>query len=192
MVLWRPECILALHRLLTVNHDTLTDLTTQGYTANAMKDIQKLALEAARENSAAAAFLVMIVEVLHFWDDLIDKDVHIEDSRINNMFTNMLVNLPTNPFFAAHTAQLAPVLLMAIQNWRVATDVERGYSGGVPLEAAFAIRSNYVDLVTMVATLCGGFDHGFEVAKKVRALAHSEGYEQYISNLAAESRAREE
>jgi hypothetical protein len=155
-------------------------------------NIYELALEAAVGNRAAATWLASMVEALHLWDDLIDKDRPILDETVDHVFRLMLVEMPRNPFFQAHCANLTPVLVMAIQNWHVANAVERGKEQEVTSEAAFILRSSYVDLVTMVATICGGDVHGVEIAKKVRALAHSEGFEQYLKNLRAERAAREQ
>ena len=157
-----------------------------------MKDIRQLALEASVGNHAAAAWLYQVVEALHLWDDLIDKDRELADDHIDHVFRLMLVEMPRNPFFQAHAANLVPVLVMAIQNWKVANSVERGQESDVSLECAFVIRSSYVDLVTMVATICGGDTHGVEVAKRVRALAHKEGFAKYVTNLQAECAARGE
>lgn len=156
------------------------------------QNLYELALEAAIGNRAAASWLANMVEALHLWDDLIDKDRPVLDETVNHVFNLMLVEMPRNPFYQAHAANLTPVLVMAIQNWHVANAVERGKEHEVTSEAAFILRSSYVDLVTMVATICGGDKHGVEVAKKVRALAHREGFDQYLKNLRAERAAREQ
>lgn len=154
-----------------------------------MNEFRELALTAAADNRAAADLLCSLVDALHLWDDLIDRDKPVEDERINTVFTNMLVELPRNPFYQAHASNLAPVLIAAIQNWHVANAVERGQVE-MPLEAAFVLRSSYVDLVTIVATICGGYEWGRQVAARVRALAHEEGFEKYVLNLEAERQAR--
>ena len=153
--------------------------------------LHDLALEAAVGNRAAATWLCQVIEALHLWDDLVDRDKPVSDDHIDYVFRLMLVEMPRNPFFQAHCANLVPVLVMAIQNWHVANAVERGKPDGVPMICAYIIRSTYVDLVTMVATICGGDTHGIEVAKRVRALAHSEGYAKYQHNLAVETAARD-
>jgi hypothetical protein len=157
-----------------------------------MDDLNQLALKASCGNQAAADYLLSLIEALHLWDDFIDKDKPITDRRIHEVFTKMLVEMPRNPFYQAHAANLAPVLVIAIQNWHAANAVERLEFEGMPLEAAFVLRSTYVDLITMVATICGGYAHGREVALQVRALAHREGFQIYQTNLAAETAAREQ
>jgi hypothetical protein len=156
-----------------------------------MDELTQLSLEAACGNRAAADYLVQIVAALHLWDDLIDKDQPVSDIRINTVFTNLLTELPRNPFFSQHASILTPVTLMAIQNWHVATRAERQeVPGGITPEVAFILRSSYVDIVGLVATLCGGYEHGIDVATRVRVLAHSEGLPAYLTNLANEKHAR--
>lgn len=152
-----------------------------------MSDFAELSLQASCGNQAAADFLTQVVQALHLWDDLIDQDKVIDTQIIHEVFINLLTVLPHNPFFKNQAPNLTPVLLMAIQNWRLANQVEcSDASHSTELEVAFVLRSSYVDLVTMTATLCGGYEHGLKVAAQVRKLAHREGYPQYLINLAHE------
>jgi hypothetical protein len=153
--------------------------------------IRDLTLDAAKGNRAAAMWLCQVIEAMHLWDDLIDKDKSVADDHINHVFQLMLVEMPRNPFFQAHCANLTPLIVAAIQNWHIANSVERGNGDGVPLLCAYIIRSTYVDLIMMVATICGGDAHGIETGKLARALAHGEGFAQYQRNLADESAARD-
>lgn len=156
-----------------------------------MAELRELALEASCGNPAAADFLLSLVRALHLWDDLIDRDTSVSDADINRVFTDILTELPRNPFFQSHCQTLTPVLLAAIQNWHIANAVERDIEHDVPYECAFVIRSSYVDLVTMVATICGGYEHGVAVGRRVRAFAHREGFKSYLQNLAQEKHARD-
>jgi hypothetical protein len=83
------------------------------------------------------------------------------------------------------------VLANAIINWRIATEYERNASGKHDLEAAYVLRSSYVDLVTLSALLLGGAAHAATIGADVRRWAHQEGYELYLENLVAEKAARE-
>jgi hypothetical protein len=150
-----------------------------------MDELKQLANEASCGNRAAADFLIAVCEAMHLWDDLIDKDKKIPDQTIHNVFTNLLCILPMNPFFQQFTTQLCSVMLIAVQNWHVATAAERNDTPdqNVPLDVAFVLRSSYVDWVTMTATICGGVEHGRRIAIKVRTLAHREGFQNYLINL---------
>lgn len=156
-----------------------------------MRDFEALALQATCGHAAASQFLVTIASILHTWDDLIDRDGPVTDEAIHDAFVKALLVLPSNTFYRQHCDQITPLLTVAIQNWWAANAAERGQLRALPLEAAFVIRSTYVDLVTFTATICGGMAHGAEVAQRVRALAHREGMSRYLQNLSLERKARE-
>lgn len=158
-----------------------------------MDELKKLSLEAACGNQAAADFLMAACQAMHLWDDLIDKDKAVADNTVHRVFTDLLVNLPMNPFFRQYNVQLCTAMMIAIQNWHVANAAERAdpehTCGGEPtvtLDVAFVLRSSYVDWVTITATLCGGVEHGRHMAVKVRQLAHREGFQNYLANLERE------
>lgn len=150
-------------------------------------DNREFGLKAANGNKDAAAFLELIVDILHFWDDLIDKDNEITDEYIHKAMWKALVDLPRNAFYSRNFSELNPVLVVAISNWIAANDMEAAGQES-DLDIAFIIRSSYVDLITHTATLCGGFEHGRNVALEVRRKTHSEGSQGYRDNLAKQMR----
>lgn len=154
-------------------------------------DYKSVVHEAACGDANAADFLFRVIEVAHLWDDMVDRDKPISDDDINRAFITALVTIPRNKFFQAYVGDLTAVMMVAIQNWLAATRVERGAIEALPLEAAFILRSSFVDLLTLVATINGGRKHGAEVAARVRAMAHREGMTGYLENLTAERTARE-
>jgi hypothetical protein len=141
-----------------------------------------MVLRATCGNQAAAAFLETITTVLHFWDDLVDKDKPLPDSHINKCMWMVLVELPRNPFYRANFEDLNPVLVIAIQNWLAANVMEAGDSGS-DKQIAFITRSSYVDIVIQTATICGGFEFGQGIALEARRLWHGEGFDGYLANL---------
>jgi hypothetical protein len=142
-------------------------------------------------NQDAIRFLDDITEVLHFWDDLIDRDHDLMDAKINKIMWTALVTLPRNPFYVQHFVSLNAVLVTAIINWQVATDFERKPYSDNDEVIAFIIRSSYIDLMTLVAVLCGGQDHAATIMREARELWHDEGLAGYRQNLALEKTSRE-
>jgi hypothetical protein len=148
-------------------------------------DRHELILKAACGNESAAAFLETIMEILHFWDDLVDRDKSLPDVEINERMWQALVVLPRNVFYQANFSALNPILAAAIHSWMAATAMER--DGTAPdLAIAFIIRSNYIDLVTAVAQITGGFGWAHQATMAARRLVHREGFEQYQANLKRE------
>jgi hypothetical protein len=140
-------------------------------------------------NRAAADFVEAIVRVLHFWDDLIDRDKPLDDGTINRAMLDALVTLPSNPFYRAHFDRLSAVLMNSITNWHVATKFER--TGDEYRERiAYILRSSYVDLITTAALIVGGPEYAIEVGEEIRVYAHKETWGGYLINLRAEKAAR--
>lgn len=148
---------------------------------------------AVRGNADALAFLRAMARVLHCWDDLIDQDKEVTDETINGCMSSALLEIPLNPFYREHIDVLAPVLSLAIINWRIATGIERDPSTSKDdLLWAFVIRSTYLDLVTMCAQIIGGSEHAIACGPELRRWAHAETFIGYLKNLDAEFRARKE
>lgn len=142
-------------------------------------------------NEDAVRLNAALIEVLHLWDDLIDKDKVIADEDINRGFRAALVEIPGNPFYQAHFAQLHPLLDNLILNWMTATEMERAPQSGHDLTVAFIIRSDYCNFLLKCMQIVGGFEYARSAWPTVRRNWHNEGYEGYLRNLAEERAARE-
>lgn len=138
----------------------------------------------------AVEFFLMLRDVLHFWDDLIDLDKPVTPEYINKSMFTALVKLPTNLFYQAHHTSLAPVLVNAIANWHAANRFEAG-NDRKQLELAFVIRSDYANLLIQSAYLVGGHDWMVEVTPLIRSMWTSEGMAEYMQNLEKERMARD-
>lgn len=74
----------------------------------------------------AVEFLELVFDITDIWDDLIDKDREVTESQINNTFTKCLVHLPGNSFYRKHYAVLASQLMLVINAWQDANELEKG------------------------------------------------------------------
>jgi hypothetical protein len=138
----------------------------------------------------AIRFLEDITEILHLWDDLVDRDKAVSDSTINKAFWKALIDLPRNAFYAANFQTLNALLVAAIVNWEVATQMERRPDGKDDLHIAYILRSSYIDLVLGVAVILGGREHAIEMMLPARRMWHDEGYMGYCTALELEEKAR--
>lgn len=153
----------------------------------------KIVEEAVQGDPEALAFLRAMAKVLHFWDDLIDGDKEVTPAEINNRMWLALIEIPLNAFYHQNIGTLQPILVMAIVNWRIATNIERDETSTQrDLGFAFIIRSTYVDLVTMAAVIVAGPEHAIACGPEIRRWAHGEGFPGYLDNLSKEFRARKE
>ncbi len=146
--------------------------------------------EAVFGNENAIIFLRTIANTLHLWDDLIDKDLPLDDEQVNKAFHDLFITIPCNSFYQKYSAFLHPVLVNAIINWHTANSFEEGTDPN-ELHIAFIIRSSYIDILTASAFVLGGMTHARKVAVTARKWAHEEGFDQYIGNLARERRTKD-
>ena len=148
--------------------------------------------QAVKGNGEALTFLRTIARVLHFFDDAADGDRELTETKIHEVLWDSVVGLPTDIFYQQNASVLVPIVMQAIVNWRIATNVERDPTA-TPTDMCFAfiVRSTYVDLVTMSAMIVGGVEHAVAIGPSVRRWCHAEGFKGYLKNLAAERTARE-
>jgi hypothetical protein len=139
-------------------------------------------------NSDAVRFMRTILAISNTWDDLIDRDQEMSETRINDMMWQALIELPANPFYTEHHAALHQLLAMAILNWHAANGMERNDGD---TEVAYVLRSSFVDILGMVALLCGGRDFAMDMVPVIREATHHEGLVRYRENLAHERFKRE-
>jgi hypothetical protein len=143
---------------------------------------QQFLYQMLRSNSDATEFCCTLIEVLHTWDDLIDRDKPVSPEKINQAFWQALVELPRNPFYQQHFHDLIPCLMVAIQNWYAANAMEATESEA-DKAIAFILRSSYADIVIQAAYLIGGCAWARVVTPKIRREFHREGYAGYRANL---------
>ena len=149
---------------------------------------EQLANWIVRGNQDAYNFLIVVTNVLHFWDDLIDKDKPLSKDEIHSRMWDALVTLPRNKFYRTYFDELQPVLNCAIANWMAANQFEAGEQKA-DLDIAFIIRSDYANLAIHSALLIGGEGWAATVAPHVRRFWHREGREEYERALRAEKAA---
>jgi len=137
----------------------------------------------------AIDLFVLIRDVLHFWDDLIDKDKAVPDADINQSMFKALVAIPGNSFYREHQDKLLPVLTNAIANWHTANQFEQTADRD-RLEQAFVIRSDYANVLIQMAYLVGGYDWMIQVTPMIRAMWTTENFSAYLSNLQRERAAK--
>jgi len=148
-------------------------------------DFNEITRRLAEYNRDAGLFIDQILTISSVWDDLIDKDKTIDDSKVNAAFELSLVHLPRNKFYMAHFNELNPIVISSIQNWYIANKIERNNDED-KFNISFIIRSSYADLITMTAYILGGTEFSQEIGEAARAFAHDEGIEGYKQALLKE------
>lgn len=136
-------------------------------------------------------FVILIFQVLHIYDDLIDQDRPPSVEDIHKCFWIALLELPLDPFFRKHEAILRPLLMNSIINWRVANNLENSpVQNPRHLGVAWILRAAYLDLLSMALALERGVEYSIEAGQLLRDWAHAETFESYLTNLQNEKAAR--
>jgi len=152
-------------------------------------DIYQQIRYALKDNADAVSFFFTLRDVLHFWDDLVDKDQRVSDYDINLSMFKALVALPRNKFYQENFTSLNSVLVNAIANWQAANSFEATDNDKL-LEIAFIARSDYINLLIHCAYLVGGYDWMNEVTPAIRAAWTKENFAAYKDNLSRERAAK--
>src|SRR3990167_10767304 len=66
----------------------------------------------------AIAFLMMIMQIVEAWDDIVDRDEQLNETQVNEAFTLALCALPANPFFRRHSDQFIALFMVMINAWQ--------------------------------------------------------------------------
>lgn len=141
-------------------------------------------------NPEAVQFVVRVFRTLHVWDDLVDRDKPITDDEINSVFWDLLIVLPTDPFYTKNIVLLHSTLVNAIINWHIANKLERE-GDEKDRSIAFILRGAYIDLLSASAFIVGGMEWANKIGPAIRRWAHEETFDQYLENLSKECEARD-
>ena len=105
-----------------------------------------------RGNENAVQLSLDIYTVIQTWDDLIDRDREVSNDDINETFRKLIYTIPTNPFYAAHAHELAPLLHDMMLQWMVANQMESDQNPG-DLEKAWMLRAAVYQVFVYIASL---------------------------------------
>jgi hypothetical protein len=126
---------------------------------------------AAGENVHAAAYLRLIAGCARLIDDLHDGDRGPVD--VGQLAHLLLVSLPRNPFFAAHSSYLVALHDAAINAWQDANQMDP--DNRLPHARVWSDFVN--EIACVVAGLAGGYQHRRNVSPRIRALLY-EGWDE--------------
>jgi hypothetical protein len=105
-----------------------------------------------RGNENAVQLSLDIYAVIQTWDDLIDRDNEVSNDDINETFRKLIYTIPTNPFYAAHAHELAPLFHDMMLQWMVANQMEADQKPG-DLEKAWMLRAAVYQVFVYISSL---------------------------------------
>lgn len=148
------------------------------------RDAQACLMRWTGGHGAAAEFLSEIAAIARLADDVVDKAEH-RQRHLCWLMSRALTVLPLNPFFVAHAAQLAPMLNTILVQWEL-SDSFRQSGDRLKETYGFVMREAVGGLVTAVAHILGGYEHGRLVAEDFFATCHAgspETVEDWVREL---------
>ena len=129
-------------------------------------------------HAGATEFCLLLLQMMSVYDDLIDGDF-VPAKDLHMAFEIGLLHLPRNPFYRQQFDALAPYIISAIRNWRIANELEDRNETSEDLRIAFVLRSSYVDVFTTVALLLHGKEEAIDWGVKLRRAVADETYVAY-------------
>lgn len=131
----------------------------------------------------AVQLLVLIREISHTWDDLIDADKPVAHLQIHRAFWLALVGLKTNTFYQRFEPALLPVLETGIFNYVASVDLERqpGHARHLAHTARYAVG----DVALLMARLIGGVDWAMEQAPALKLLLQTDTFDDFDQEMEA-------
>ena len=127
---------------------------------------------------AAQRWLIDFFWVIQGLDDWRDDDP-VEPKQKEKVIYQVMVELPQNHFFQAHSHNLLPIVSILILKWIGANKLEDNRE---QLHKAYMWRAAYYDLILEVVRLVHGFDEAANAAEYVAKL-YGETYEDYVKEF---------
>lgn len=116
----------------------------------------------------AVEFIVAIGNACEFFDDVVDRDKDLPPAEAYKVLLDLTTQLPFNPFFEQFKGQLVPLLVVCINAWVNANELEQGTDEDKNM--AFSLRLSGVELVLMSIYLLRGPEYMQGVSMEVRRL----------------------
>jgi hypothetical protein len=134
-------------------------------------------------NQHAVEFLNYFFDAVELWDDLIDKDVTIEDNHVNRVFTSLMFVLPSNAWFVANYTYYQPLIMASINGFHDANEMCKSDKKHIR-NLAFHIRNLGIEIIIATAFLIGGFEHMRKVSRDIREFYAFETFDEWENNHA--------
>lgn len=129
-------------------------------------------------NLEAVDFIGNILSAFEFWDDLIDKDVELEDEYINKVMINLLFVLPQNKWFQTHSSYYMPLFMTCFSGFFDSNKMCKSDKKHIR-NLAFHTRNLSTELYIATTFLVGGYYHMREVSPEIREFFAFETFEEW-------------
>ncbi len=133
-----------------------------------------------KKNTAAIELSFMLLDVMHTWDDLVDKDKPVEENDVNRAFFMALQMIPSHPLW---NAGLSTMLTSVYLRWRTSTRIERDkLATDNDLAKAWMLRAGVFDLFELLCQQLYGLAWAEECGPYIRAF-YGETLKAFIKEI---------
>jgi hypothetical protein len=129
-------------------------------------------------NQDALIMFRMFVDLLHTWDDLVDKDKDTTEQQINNAFLVCLVYLPLNPFYQTIQRDIMPMWITVVSAYQTANKFEKDKDEH-GIEIAHGLRYAAGNIIAYAVHVCVGPDKAAEYLPDVWKAIIVERFDEY-------------
>jgi len=121
------------------------------------------------EDNDASNLCLMLLEVAHIWDDMVDKDKDISPDNINTVFKYLVYDIPINPIYR-RIPSLPDHMLSVYLQWRDATNIENDGPSDDDLNKCYVLRAGIYDIFSVIAYYLRGDTIAKEIGPAIRRL----------------------
>ncbi len=120
----------------------------------------------------------MLVTLAHTWDDLVDRDKPVSETRVNRAFLIALAYLPSNPLYDKLRHVFAPFWVSIVSAYETANQYERDHDQR-GLEIGHTLRYAAGHMIAYLVHYCVGEEKAREVMPEVWKAIVAERFEDY-------------
>lgn len=133
-------------------------------------------------NQDALNMYRMFIDMIHVWDDLIDKDKEVTEDDINRAFMIALAYLPSNPFFRRIQSDVIPMCVTMIHAYQTANYFEKNKdTRGV--EIAHGLRYAAGHIIAYAVIVCVGNEKAKEILPELWKDIVNERFDDYKNEV---------
>lgn len=119
-----------------------------------------------KDHEQAKTISFEILELVHIWDDLYDKDKEVEPKHVNQAFFSATYQLQKNAIW--QHCNLGEHMLNVILRWQDANVLESENKSDDDLNKAYMLRAGIYDLFPIIAYHLYGMEWAQEIGPVVR------------------------
>lgn len=134
-------------------------------------------------NKEATQWCNDLIRVADVWDNLIDCDVNVSKSDIDDLCEKSLLSMSCNSFFQKHADELAPIMRSSIRNWKIANAMS--FRSPESRIQSHVLRYSAIDAIVACAAIVGGDEWAVEVGPALRERHMQDSLLHYLQELAS-------